>query len=81
MNMQQGVQTDTTCDIQQCWELLANNASVCTGYMGKECSDFLVIIKSYPNWTNRAAFDVYIVLILFHFKVAVTFLYPGVTAI
>ena len=27
-----GVQTDTTCNIQQCWELLANNvASVCTG--------------------------------------------------
>ena len=31
-NMQQGVQTDTTCNIQQCWELLANNnASVCMG--------------------------------------------------
>ena len=31
-NMQQGVQTDATCNIQQCWELLANNvASVCTG--------------------------------------------------
>ena len=31
-NMQQGVQTDGTCNIQQCWELLANNvASVCTG--------------------------------------------------
>ena len=28
----QHVQTDTTCNIQQCWELLANNvASVCTG--------------------------------------------------
>ena len=31
-NMQQGVQTDATCNIQHCWELLANNvASVCTG--------------------------------------------------
>ena len=31
-NMQQEAQTDTTCNIQQCWELLANNvASVCTG--------------------------------------------------
>ena len=31
-NIQQGVQTDATCDIQQCWELLASNvASVCTG--------------------------------------------------
>ena len=29
--MQQGVQTDATCNIQQCWELLASNvASVCT---------------------------------------------------
>ena len=26
------MQTDATCNIQQCWELLANNvASVCTG--------------------------------------------------
>ena len=31
-DIQQGVQTDTTRNIQQCWELLANNvASVCTG--------------------------------------------------
>ena len=31
-NMQQGVETDATCNIQQCWELLANDdASVCTG--------------------------------------------------
>ena len=31
-NMQQGLQTDATCNIRQCWELLANNvASVCTG--------------------------------------------------
>ena len=31
-NMQQGVQTDATCNIQQCWELLASNvASVSTG--------------------------------------------------
>ena len=30
-NMQQGEKTDTTCYIQQCWELLANNVeSVCT---------------------------------------------------
>ena len=29
--MQKGVQTDATCNIQQCWEFLANNvASVCT---------------------------------------------------
>ena len=35
-NMQQGVQTDATCNIQQCWELLANNLeSVCTGLKGK----------------------------------------------
>ena len=31
-NMQQGVQTDATCNIQQCWELLANNVAFdCTG--------------------------------------------------
>ena len=31
-NRQQDVQTDTTCNIQQFWELLANNvAFVCTG--------------------------------------------------
>ena len=36
-NIQQGVQTDTTCHIQQCWELLANNvASVCTGLKTNE---------------------------------------------
>ena len=30
--LQQGVQTDATCNIKQCWELLVNNvASVCTG--------------------------------------------------
>ena len=29
--MQQRAQTDATCNIQQCWELLVNNvASVCT---------------------------------------------------
>ena len=29
--MQQGVQTDATCKVQQRWELLVNNvASVCT---------------------------------------------------
>ena len=35
-NMQQGVQTDPKCNIQQCWELLANNvASVCAGLKTK----------------------------------------------
>ena len=30
--MQEGLQTDATCNIQQCWELLPKNlASVCTG--------------------------------------------------
>jgi len=27
-NMQQGVQTDGTCNIQQCWDLLANNVTL-----------------------------------------------------
>ena len=31
-NMQQGLETNATCNIQQFWELLANNVgSVCTG--------------------------------------------------
>ena len=31
-NVQQGVQKDVTCNIQQCWELLADDvASVCSG--------------------------------------------------
>ena len=40
-NMQQGAQTDATCNIQQCWELVANNvASVCTGpNPSKPCPD------------------------------------------
>ena len=38
-NMQQGVQTDATCNIQQYWELMANNvASVCTRHKSKELS-------------------------------------------
>ena len=33
--MQHGLQTDSTCNIQQCLELLANKAaSVCTGLNG-----------------------------------------------
>jgi len=40
-NMQQGVQTDATCNIRQCWELVANNvASFCTGpNPSKPCPD------------------------------------------
>ena len=31
-NMQRDVQTDAACNIQQCWEMMANYvASVCTG--------------------------------------------------
>ena len=36
-NIQQGVQTDATCNIQQCWEFLANNvASVCMHFKTTE---------------------------------------------
>ena len=39
-NMQQGVQTDATCNIQQCWELLAKNAALdCTGLYSKTCGE------------------------------------------
>ena len=38
--MQQGVQMDVTCNIEQCWELLANNvASVCTRLKGDVARD------------------------------------------
>ena len=41
--MQQGVQTDATCNIQQCWKLLANTvASVCTGLNGLYLGSFLL---------------------------------------
>ena len=45
--MQQGVQTDATCNIQQCWELLANNvASVCTRlYWGERYYELHQIVK------------------------------------
>ena len=37
-NMQQGVQTEATCNIQQYWDLLANNvSSVCTGLNSRCC--------------------------------------------
>ena len=52
-NMQQDVQTDATCNIQQCWELLVNNvASICTqpnmtprlsGYISIFGLDFFVL--------------------------------------
>ena len=37
--MQKGVQTDATCNIQHCWELLPNNvASVCAGLDNSDAS-------------------------------------------
>ena len=48
--MQQGVQTDATCSIQQCWELLANNvASVCTG-LKKLCA---LLVREAEHSTNQ----------------------------
>ena len=45
-NMQQGVQTDATCNIQQCWKLLANNvASVARSLRLK--SKFSLILFAY----------------------------------
>ena len=46
----QGVQTDVTCNIQQCWKLLANNvASVCMG-LKTNASIFISVRR-------RATFD------------------------
>ena len=45
-NMQQGVQTDATCNIQQCFELLANNVVfVFTGLKSLEISDERISMK------------------------------------
>ena len=45
-NMQQGVQTDATSNMQQCWELLANNvASVCTQLKLKMNPPFKFVIR------------------------------------
>ena len=50
-NMQQCMQTDTTCNIQQCWELLANNvAPVCTGLF----KDNGTLTKPYRSLNNKA---------------------------
>ena len=62
-NMQQGVQTAMTCNIQNCWELLANNvASVCMGLDSYDCYCFfdvllpvaiLVLHLSYKIYTSK----------------------------
>ena len=43
--MQQGVQTDTTCNFQQCWDLLANNA-----LQGAFIDQLLLCEKRRANW-------------------------------
>ena len=62
-NMQQGVHTAMTCNIQNCWELLANNvASVCMGLDSYDCYCFfdvlltvaiLVLCLSYKIYTSK----------------------------
>ena len=53
--MQQGVQTDAICSIQQCWELLANNvASVCTGRK-KLCA---LLVYEAEHSTNQLSISV-----------------------
>ena len=53
-NRQQGVQTDATFNIQQCWELLANNvASVCTGLMSLAFDGKMNTDWSLKNWTTQ----------------------------
>ena len=58
-NMQQGVQADATCNIQQCLELLVNNvASVCTGlysYSGsfRKKGDVLMLFFENQQFNNN----------------------------
>ena len=48
-NMQQGVQTDATCNIQQCWELFANNVLLSLATRLLCCNDFLPRLRS-TSW-------------------------------
>ena len=62
-NMQQGVQTNATCNIQQSRELLANNvASVWTGLFGYD----QLIFKVYPlTWDNLSLENITMCCLLF----------------
>ena len=49
-NIQQGVQTDATCNIQQCWELVDNNvASVCTQPNPSNQGGVLIVVDLYQS--------------------------------
>ena len=53
--MQQDVQTDATCNIQQFWELLANNVtSTCTGLKRKNKK---LIYNMKPKLRNKAVYN------------------------
>ena len=53
--MQQDVQTDATCNIQQFWELLANNVtSTCTG-LKRENKKLFYNMK--PKLRNKAVYN------------------------
>ena len=55
-NIQQCVQTNATCNIQQCWELLANKvASICTGLKVWPVSNFA---QQLPTTRNNMQQDV-----------------------
>ena len=46
-NMQQGLQMDATCNIQQSWELLANDvASVCTGLYRRQTNYLIIFLDT-----------------------------------
>ena len=49
--MQQGEQTDATCNIQQCWELLANNVHVAFFFFARGLSGTLVIERDFRTKT------------------------------
>ena len=56
-NMQDGVQTDATCNIQECWELLAINvATIFTG-LKKHCdSHSAVLVAIFPRYSVISIF-------------------------
>ena len=76
-NMQQGVQTDATCNIQQCWKLLANAvASVCTGLyatgVGQKNSGWTILtcwLQLEWGHRNNIKFSHTFVIVAEHFRI------------
>ena len=71
-NMKQGVQTDATCNIQQCWELLANNvASVSTGPKTEGSKEFSFWKDFYFALSENYLLRRHVTHVCFHISISV----------